>query len=46
VKGDTVSNVTKPATLETGGVVAVPLFVNVGDRLKVDPKEKRYISRA
>ena len=46
VKGDTVSNVTKPATLETGGVVQVPLFVNVGDRLKVDPKEKRYISRA
>ena len=46
VKGDTVSNVTKPATLETGAVVAVPLFVNVGDKLKVDPKEKRYISRA
>jgi elongation factor P len=46
VKGDTVSNVTKAATLETGAVVQVPLFVNVGDRLKVDPKEKRYISRA
>ncbi len=46
VKGDTVSNVTKPATLETGGVIQVPLFVNVGDRLKVDPREKRYISRA
>ena len=46
VKGDTVSNVTKPATLETGAVVNVPLFVNVGDRVKVDPKEKRYISRA
>jgi elongation factor P len=46
IKGDTVSNVTKPATLETGGVVQVPLFVNVGDRLKVDPREKRYISRA
>ncbi|TMM11638.1 MAG: elongation factor P [Actinobacteria bacterium] len=46
VKGDTVSNVTKPATLETGAVVQVPLFVNVGDRLKVDPHEKRYISRA
>ena len=45
VRGDTVSNVTKPATLETGAVVQVPLFVNVGDRLKVDPKEKRYISR-
>jgi len=46
VKGDTVSNVTKPATLETGAVVQVPLFVNVGDKLKIDPREKRYISRA
>ena len=46
VKGDTVTNVTKPATLETGAVVAVPLFVNPGDRIKVDPREKRYISRA
>ena len=46
VKGDTVSNVTKPATLETGAVVQVPLFVNVGDKLKVDPRERRYISRA
>ena len=44
VKGDTVSNVTKPATLETGAIVAVPLFVNVGDRIKVDPREARYIS--
>ena len=46
VKGDTVSNVTKPATLETGAVVQVPLFVNVGDKIKVDPREKRYIGRA
>jgi elongation factor P len=46
VKGDTVSNVTKPATLETGAVVQVPLFVNVGDKVKVDPRESRYISRA
>ena len=46
IKGDTVSNVTKPATLETGAVVQVPLFVNVGDRIKVDPREGRYISRA
>jgi elongation factor P len=46
VKGDTVSNVTKPATLETGAVVQVPLFVNTGERIKVDPREKRYISRA
>jgi elongation factor P len=46
VKGDTVSNVSKPATLETGAVVQVPLFVNEGDRIKVDPRERRYISRA
>ncbi len=46
VRGDTVSNVTKPATLETGAVVQVPLFVDVGERIKVDPREGRYISRA
>ena len=46
VKGDTISNVTKPATLDTGVVVQVPLFVNVGDRIKVDTRERRYISRA
>ena len=46
VKGDTVSNVTKPATLETGAVVSVPMFVNIGERIKVDTREARYISRA
>ena len=46
VRGDTVTNVTKPATLETGAVVHVPLFVNAGDRIKVDTRERRYISRA
>jgi elongation factor P len=46
VRGDTVSNVTKPATLETGAIVQVPLFVNPGERIKVDPREHRYISRA
>jgi elongation factor P len=46
VRGDTVSNVTKPATLETGAVVSVPMFVNVGERIKVDTREARYISRA
>ena len=45
VRGDTVSNVTKPATLETGAVIQVPLFVNPGDRVKVDTRERRYISR-
>jgi elongation factor P len=46
VRGDTVSNVTKPATLATGAVVQVPLFVNQGERIKVDPRDGRYISRA
>ncbi len=46
VRGDTVTNVTKPATLETGAVVQVPLFVSTGDRIKVDTRERRYISRA
>jgi elongation factor P len=46
IKGDTVSNVTKPAKLETGATVQVPLFVNTGDRIKVAPAEGRYISRA
>jgi elongation factor P len=46
VRGDTVSNVTKPARLATGAVVQVPLFVNQGDRIKVDPRDGRYISRA
>jgi elongation factor P len=46
VRGDTVSNVTKPAKLATGAVVQVPLFVNQGDRIKVDPRDGRYISRA
>ena len=46
VKGDTVSNVTKSAKVETGATVQVPLFVNVGDRIKVDTRERRYISRA
>ena len=46
VKGDTVSNVTKPATLETGAVVLVPHFGDVGERVKGDPRAARYISRA
>ena len=46
IRGDTVSNVTKPATLETGAVVQVPLFVDRGEKIKVDPREGRYISRA
>ena len=42
-KGDTVSNVTKPATLETGVVIQVPIFVNIGDRVKVDTRTNGYL---
>ena len=46
VKGDTVSGATKPATLESGVQVQVPLFVNVGDVLKIDTRTDSYIERA
>jgi elongation factor P len=46
VQGDRVSGARKPATLETGLVVQVPLFVNVGDRLRVDTRSGEYITRA
>jgi len=46
VRGDTASGATKPATLETGAVVQVPLFVNEGDLLKVDTRSGDYVSRA
>ena len=46
VRGDTVSGVTKPATLETGATVQVPLFVNQGDRVRVDTRTGAYLERA
>lgn len=46
IKGDTASGGSKPATLETGAVVQVPLFVNVGDRLQIDTRTGNYIKRA
>jgi elongation factor P len=46
LKGDTVSGATKPAILESGAVVQVPLFLNVGDRIKVDTRTGTYIERA
>lgn len=46
VKGDRVSGATKPATTQTGLVVQVPLFVNIGDRIKVDTRSGSYITRA
>ena len=45
VQGDRVSGARKPATLETGKVVQVPLFINVGDRVKVDTRTGDYITR-
>ncbi|NCC24060.1 MAG: elongation factor P [Deltaproteobacteria bacterium] len=45
MKGDTVSNTTKPAILETGLVVNVPLFINIGDRLKIDTRSREYLGR-
>ncbi len=46
LQGDRVSGATKPATLETGAVVAVPLFINPGETVKVDTRSGEYISRA
>ena len=45
VRGDTATNVTKPATMETGAVVNVPLFINVGDTLKIDTTTGKYLER-
>jgi elongation factor P len=45
VKGDTASKVTKPATLETGAVIPVPIFINVGDGIKVDTRTGSYVER-
>ena len=44
-KGDTATGATKPATLETGAVTNVPLFVNIGDKLKIDTRTGEYLSR-
>ena len=46
VKGDRVSGATKPATLETGARIQVPLFVETGDRVKVDTRTGEYLTRA
>jgi elongation factor P len=46
VKGDTATGATKPATVEGGATVNVPLFVTTGDRIKVDTREFKYIERA
>ncbi len=46
LKGDTAQGGTKPATLTTGAVIKVPLFINVGDVLKIDTRSGEYVSRA
>ena len=46
VRGDTANNVTKPATLETGTTINVPLFVNPGDKIRVDTRTGQYVERA
>ena len=45
-KGDTATNATKPATLETGAEIKVPLFINEGDQIQIDTRTGEYMSRA
>lgn len=44
-KGNTATNVTKPATVETGAQIKVPIFINEGDKIKVDSKTRAYMER-
>ena len=44
--GNTATNATKPATLETGAEIKVPLFINPGDRIRVDTRVGEYLERA
>ncbi|MBQ3847733.1 MAG: elongation factor P [Clostridia bacterium] len=46
VKGDTATGATKPATVETGAQVKVPLFINRGDRIRIDTRTESYMERA
>ena len=45
-KGDTATGATKPAIVETGAQIAVPLFVNIGDKVKIDTRTNEYLGRA
>mgnify|MGYP000090317051 FL=1 len=45
-KGDTATNATKPATLETGAEIKVPLFINQGDMIRIDTRTGEYMERA
>ncbi len=46
IKGDTATNATKPATVETGAEIRVPLFINEGDKVKIDTRTASYVERA
>ena len=46
VRGDTATNVTKPATVETGAVVRVPLFINEGEKIQIDTRTGEYLGRS
>lgn len=46
VRGDTATNVTKPATLETGAIIKVPIFINIGEKIKIDTRTGEYMERA
>ncbi len=46
LRGDTATNTLKPAKIETGGTIMVPLFINEGDKIKVDTRNRTYIERA
>ena len=46
IKGDTATNVTKAATLETGAVIKVPIFINTGDVIRIDTRVGEYLERA
>ncbi len=45
IKGDTATNTLKPATVETGAEVRVPLFINTGDRVRIDTRDGKYVER-
>jgi elongation factor P len=45
VKGNTATNATKPATVQTGASINVPLFINEGDKIKIDTEKGNYIER-
>lgn len=46
LKGDTVSGGSKPATVETGAIINVPLFIKIGDKIRVNTLEGKYVERA